>query len=60
MGGNKNWFAVVELIVVLLVTAAAFALGKQAALAERGYTAYGGECCSILIPAIYYIGKSMR
>ena len=39
------------------LTAAAFAWGKQTALAERGYEAVGGEYLLLLIPAIYYTGK---
>ena len=46
-----------ELLAVLLVTALAFAWGKQAALAERGYEAIGGEYLFLLLPAIYYTGK---
>ena len=48
---------VLELAAVLLVTALAFAWGKQTAQAERGYTAIGGEYLLLLIPAIYYTGK---
>lgn len=46
-----------ELAAVLLVTALAFAWGKQTALAERGYNAIGGEYLLLLLPAIYYTGK---
>ena len=46
-----------ELAAVLLMTALAFAWGKQTALAERGYTAIGGEYLLLLIPAMYYTGK---
>ncbi len=46
-----------ELAAVLLMTALAFAWGKQAALAERGYKAIGGEYLLLLLPAIYYTGK---
>ena len=46
-----------ELAAVLLVTALAFAWGKQTAQAERGYTAIGGEYLLLLLPAIYYTGK---
>ena len=48
---------VLELAAVLLVTALAFAWGKQAAQAQRGYTAIGGEYLFLLLPAIYYSGK---
>lgn len=48
---------VLELATVLLVTALAFAWGKQAALAERGYNAIGGEYLLLLLPAMYYTGK---
>lgn len=48
---------VLELVAVLLVTALAFAWGKQTAQAERGYTAIGGEYLLLLLPAIYYTGK---
>jgi hypothetical protein len=48
---------VLELAAVLLVTALAFAWGKQTAQAERGYTAIGGEYLLLLLPAIYYTGK---
>ena len=46
-----------ELLTVLLLTAAAFAWGRQAARIERGYEAIGGEYLFLLLPAIYYTGK---
>lgn len=46
-----------ELAIVLLVTAGAFAWGKQAAQIERGYDAFGGEYLLLLLPLLYYIGK---
>ena len=46
-----------ELAAVLLMTALAFAWGKQTALAERGYNAIGGEDLLLLLPAMYYTGK---
>lgn len=46
-----------ELVTVLLMTALAFAWGKQTALAERGYNAIGGEYLLLLLPAMYYTGK---
>ena len=46
-----------ELAAVLLMTAIAFAWGKQTALAERGYNAIGGEYLLLLLPAMYYTGK---
>lgn len=46
-----------ELVTVLLMTALAFAWGKQTALAERGYNAIGGEYLLLLIPFMYYPGK---
>ena len=46
-----------ELAVVLLVTALAFVWGKQTATIERGYEAIGGEYILLLLPAIYYTGK---
>ena len=48
---------VLELAAVLLLTALAFAWGKQTALAERGYNAIGGEYLLLLLPAMYYTGK---
>lgn len=48
---------VLELAIVLLVTVAAFAWGKQTARVERGYDAYGGEYLLLLLPFLYYIGK---
>ena len=48
---------VLELAAVRLVTALAFAWGKQAAQAQRGYTAIGGEYLLLLIPFMYYPGK---
>lgn len=48
---------VLELAAVLLMTALAFAWGKQTALAERGYNAIGGEYLLLLLPAMYYTGK---
>jgi len=49
-----------ELAAVLLITAAAFAWGKYASMLERGYTAWGGEYLLLLLPILYYVGKSMR
>jgi len=46
-----------ELVAVLLITAAAFRWGRTTALAERGYTACGGEYLLLLIPPMYYAGK---
>lgn len=46
-----------ELLVVLLITALAFAWGKRTAMIERGYSANGGEYLLLLLPAIYYAGK---
>lgn len=46
-----------ELAAVLLMTALAFAWGRQAARIERGYEAIGGEYLFFLLPAIYYTGK---
>lgn len=46
-----------ELLAVLLLTAAAFVWGVQTAQAERGYTAIGGEYLLLLIPFMYYPGK---
>lgn len=48
---------VLELATVLLVTAFAFAWGRQVAQAERGYNAIGGEHLLLLLPAMYYAGK---
>ena len=48
---------VLELVAVLLVTALAFAWGKQTAQAERGYTVVGGEYLLLLLPFMYYPGK---
>ena len=42
-----------ELAAVLLVTALAFTWG----VAERGFTAIGGEYLFLLIPFMYYPGK---
>lgn len=49
--------AAFELLAVLLVTALAFVWGMQAAQAERGHSAIGGEYLLLLLPAIYYPGK---
>lgn len=51
--------AVCELLIVFLVTAAAFLLGMIVAQAERGYIAFGGEYLLLLIPPMYYIGKQI-
>jgi len=59
MNRKQKWFAAAELAVVLLITAAAFVWGRRAALIERGYSAFGGECLLILLPVIYYIIKAM-
>ena len=55
--GKNRIAAAVELAAVLLITAAAFAWGRRAALVERGYTAHGGEYLLLVIPFIYYTGK---
>ena len=55
--GKNRVAAAVELVAVLLATAAAFAWGQRAALIERGYTARGGEYLLLAIPFIYYTGK---
>ena len=47
----------VELASVLLVTVSAFVWGRQTALAERGYTAIGGEYLLLLLLLMYYSGK---
>lgn len=47
----------VELASVFLVTVLAFVWGRQTALAERGYTAIGGEYLLLLLPLMYYSGK---
>jgi len=65
MGGGDvsrkdKWFALVELAAVFLITAAAFAWGKQLSLMERGYAAYGGEYLLLLLPILYYTAKTMR
>jgi len=57
---KKKWRAAVELALVILVTGAAFVLGKQFALMKRGYAAFGGEYLLILLPVLYYIGKTMN
>lgn len=46
-----------ERAAVLLVTALAFAWGVQAARAERGCAAIGGEYLLLFLPAMYYTGK---
>lgn len=51
--------AIIELLAVLLITAAAFLRGKDAAFAQRGYEAVGGEYMLLFIPAIYYTGKQI-
>jgi len=60
VGKKKKWLAVVELLAVLLITAAAFVWGRRTAFMERGYLAYGGEYMFLLFPFLYYIGKAMR
>lgn len=51
--------AVCELLIVFLVTAAAFLLGMIVAQAERGYAACGGEYLLLLIQPVYYIVQWM-
>lgn len=46
-----------ELAAVLLVTVLVLAWGMRVAQVERGYSTIGGECVSLLIPAMYYAGK---
>ena len=50
-------FTICEMVAVALITDAAFRWGKATALAERGYTAYGGEYLLLLLPFVYYAGK---
>lgn len=58
MKGKRNpALAAVELIAILLLTAAAFIWGKRTALTERGYEACGGEYLLLLLPFLYYTGK---
>jgi len=57
---KKKRRAAVELALVILVTVAAFVLGRQFALMKRGYAAFGGEYLLILLPVLYYIGKTMK
>ena len=49
--------AAAELIVILLLTVAAFTWDKRTALTERGYEACGGEYLLLLLPFLYYTGK---
>jgi len=53
---KRKW----ELAAVLLITAAAFVLGRRFSLMARGYDAWGGEYLLLLLPVLYYVGKSMR
>ncbi len=48
---------IIEVSMVLLITALAFAWGKRTAMIERGYNAIGGEYLFLLIPFMYYPGK---
>lgn len=48
---------IVEVAMVLLATALAFAWGRATARIERGYEAIGGEYLLPLLLAIYYTGK---
>lgn len=56
---GKQIPAVLELVVVLLVTALVFRLGVATAKAERGYDGYGGEFLLLTLPVIYYVGKQI-
>lgn len=47
----------IETAIVLLITIIAFRWGQRTALAERGYTACGGEFLLLLIPPMYYSVK---
>jgi hypothetical protein len=49
--------AVVELVLVLLVTVVTFRAGVAYAYHERGYQAKGGEYLFLLTPPIYYAVK---
>lgn len=46
-----------ELLAVLLLTAAAFVWGRSEAMVEWGRETFGGEHLLLLIPVIYYTGK---
>lgn len=46
-----------ELAAVLLVTAAAYAWGRNAAMAEWDRETLGGEHLLLLLPIIYYLWK---
>lgn len=49
--------AAVELLLVLIGTAALCIKAAEYALVERGYHAVGGEGLLPLLPIIYYLGK---
>lgn len=57
MKSKRVLAAALELAVVFLAAGLAFAWGKQAAQAERGCRAIGGEFLFLVLPAVYYIGK---
>jgi len=45
---------VLHLLLVIAVTLALFLLAREAAYAERGYEAIGGEYMVFLLPLIFY------
>lgn len=49
--------AVLELIAVICVTFILFEYGCTVAMAERGYSACGGEYLLLAFPMLYYAGK---
>lgn len=56
----KTRRALLRWTVVIGVSVALFAFGREAALRERGYAAIGGEYLLLLLPAVVYIlGRSV-
>lgn len=57
MKSKRTLAAALELVAVSLVAGLVFVWGRQAAQAERGCRAIGGEFLLLFLPAVYYIGK---
>lgn len=50
-------FVGLELLAVICVTIILFKIGCTVAMAERGYSACGGEYILLALPMFYYAGK---
>jgi len=57
--GARTIWRIIEIVGVTTATVVLFHLAKDAAFAERGYEAIGGEYCVLLLPLFWIAGKKM-